>query len=400
MQITDIVYRKDLYPRFEPSHKTIQKYSESIEFLPPILVNQDNILIDGFHRWKAHELAEVTEIKTEVVQATEQEVKILAYKTNSIHGLQLTRAEKKKFAIEMFGVIAEAEIMEILSVEKSAVYSWTEDKRKAAKEDRNRQILDLYLRCNTQQEIADAIDTPQKTIDDQIKKFSDNSENGKLANLFLYNIWNTPKQNTGDEGHFGSFPYVFMENLLHYHTEPFDIVYDPFAGGGTTVDTCRKMNRRFICSDRKVKPGREDDIISHDVNEGLPEKLKGKTVDMAFLDPPYWLQAEGMYSDDSEDLGNMSLDEFNSSMEKLLTDLTAKKTKRIAIVIQPTQYKNDWNWQDHVFDFAKMLPDYKIEMRYILPYSTQQYNAQMVEKAKEGKHCLCLNRDLIVWSLK
>ena len=400
MLTKDIVYREDLYPRFEPSHQTIQKYSESIEYLPPILVNQNNILIDGFHRWKAHELAGIEEIKHEVVQATEQEVKIMAYRTNSIHGLQLSADEKKKFACEMFGVIDKEDVIKILSISRRTYETWTESQAKEAKEEKQRQILDLYLRCSTQQEIADEMDTDQAAVKREVEKISQNGNTAKMTNLFLYNVWNVPKQDTADKTHFGSFPYTFMENLLHYHTEPFDVIYDPFAGGGTTVDTCRKMNRRYICTDRKVKPGREKDILQHDINTGLPEKLKGKTVDLAFLDPPYWLQAEGMYSTDAEDLGNMTLEEFNASMQRLLTDLSGKKTKKIAIVIQPTQYKNDWKWTDHVFDFDKMLPGYKIEMRYILPYSTQQYNAQMVDKAKESNHCLCLNRDLIVWSME
>lgn len=92
----EIVYRKDLYPRFNPNQEVIEKYSQSIEQLPPIMVNQNHILIDGFHRWKAHELAGLTEINCEIVQTeSELAVKIMAYKINSTHGLQLSTPEKK-----------------------------------------------------------------------------------------------------------------------------------------------------------------------------------------------------------------------------------------------------------------------------------------------------------------
>ena len=57
LDINKVVFREDLYPRFEPKQSLIHTYSESIEYLPPIKVNQDNILIDGFHRLKAHEEA-------------------------------------------------------------------------------------------------------------------------------------------------------------------------------------------------------------------------------------------------------------------------------------------------------------------------------------------------------
>jgi hypothetical protein len=123
--------------------------------------------------------------------------------------------------------------------------------------------------------------------------------------------------------------------------------------------------------------------------------------DLVFMDPPYWIQAEGLYSDSPDDLGNMSLDDFYDSIENILIEITARKINRIAFVIQPTQYKNDLQWEDHIFKINAMLSDsYEIEMRYILPYSTQQYNAQMVEAAKERNVCLGLNRDLVIWRMK
>jgi len=196
--------------------------------------------------------------------------------------------------------------------------------------------------------------------------------------------------------HFGAFPQIYMENLLYYHTEPLDIIYDPFAGNGTTVDTCQKWYRRYYCSDLKVKPGREKDIKEWDIANGLPDDLPKP--DFAFLDPPYWKQAQGKYSDSPNDLGNMQIDQFNQAMSQLLSSLSGKRIERIAIVIQPTQYANDFVYMDHIFDFHETLrKKYEIEMRYILPYSTQQYNAQMVDKAKEKNRALILHRDLVIW---
>ncbi len=53
---------------------------------------------------------------------------------------------------------------------------------------------------------------------------------------------------------------IINKNILYYHTELWDIVYDPFAGGGTTVDACKKWFRRYYCSDKKVVQGREKEI--------------------------------------------------------------------------------------------------------------------------------------------
>lgn len=207
---------------------------------------------------------------------------------------------------------------------------------------------------------------------------------------FLYNIWNMPRGD--DEEYFGHFPHRFMRNLLYYHTEENDLIYDPFAGSGMTIDVCEEMGRRWYCSD--LFPQRAD-IKQWDIAFGLPEDFEKP--DFVFLDPPYWKQAEGKYSNDERDLGNMDLDSFNRIFSNFLAELST--IEKIAIIIQPTQYKTGFVWTDHIFDFDKFLPKHHIEMRYILPYSTQQYNAQQVEKAKMKKVCLGLNRDLVVWRL-
>ena len=196
-KINEIVFREDLYPRFEPNQKIIQKYSESIEFLPPIKINQNNILIDGFHRWKAHQLAKIEKINVEIIKTgSEFELKIMAYQLNSIHGFQLNTDEKQKFAREMFGILNDDEIMQTLSIGKATFYRWTETQRENAKKEQARKTLELYLKCWTQEQIADELKISQKNVSDVLENFSKNSKNGKNTKtfeLFIYNIWNILK---------------------------------------------------------------------------------------------------------------------------------------------------------------------------------------------------------------
>ena len=62
-----------------------------------------------------------------------------------------------------------------------------------------------------------------------------------------------------------------MDNLLYLYTEPFDIVVDPFAGGGSTIDVCKKRFRRYFVTDRKPIVEREKEIRTHDMTDGLPK---------------------------------------------------------------------------------------------------------------------------------
>lgn len=399
IKISDIIFRQDLYPRFEPNQSIIQKYSNSIDYLPPILIDQHNILIDGFHRWKGFQLAGKEEIECEVIMVqSEKELKRLAYKYNSIHGLQLSNDEKRKYAIEMIDEMDSVELASILSVSDRTIRDWTKNKREELEKERNRLICEEYLRAwNTYESVSKLFDLS----DSAIKKIVTNTKIAKSDDFkpFIYNIWNTQKGN--DTEHFGSFPKIFMDNLLYFHTNPLDIIFDPFAGAGTTVDSCKDFFRRYYCSDRIVKPGREKDIREHDIVNGFPEDLQKPK--MIFLDPPYWILANQEYSTDTTDLGNMSRDDFYKSMESIIKETISRKIEKIAYLIRPIwDFEHDSQiWVDPMFDlYSLVMQKYNIEARYVIPYSTEQYRATMVEKAKENKYCLILNRELTIFKLK
>lgn len=175
VKLTAIVYREDLYPRFESSPALIQKYAYAVDNLPPIKLNQNMILIDGFHRWKAHQLLEKDEISVEIIEtSSEKELKRLAYETNSNHGLQLSNEEKQKYAREMVGDMSVKELAEVLCVSVRTIQGWTESQRKAMEEEASRRLLELYLRAwHTQEEISTVLDMPKQTVSDKIKQISE-----------------------------------------------------------------------------------------------------------------------------------------------------------------------------------------------------------------------------------
>lgn len=225
-----------------------------------------------------------------------------------------------------------------------------------------------------------------------LKKEIDKEKN-KPPN-YLYNIWSLAHGDNKD--FFGAFPEQYMRNLLYYHTDEGNLIYDPFAGSGTTIDVCGEMNRKCYCSDLFPK---RDDIEQWDIAKGLPDNLP--EIQLAFIDPPYCSQAKGKYSADLVDLGNMTLDQFHKSMKILFNGLIDLHIPKIAAVIRPDQPPSTMIFDDSIFRFHELLmKHYRIEMRYILPYTTQQFTAYMVVKAKNEKTCIILHRDLVIWKLK
>jgi DNA modification methylase len=62
---------------------------------------------------------------------------------------------------------------------------------------------------------------------------------------------------------------MFLDNLLYMYTQPWQIVVDPFAGGGSTIDVCKKRLRRYWASDRQPIVERRD-IRQWDILAGPP----------------------------------------------------------------------------------------------------------------------------------
>jgi len=421
VDIGTITYDKERYSRDKVDQLAVLEYSEKLAILPPIIINQDGIIIDGVHRYLASKKAEQKQIRVKQIEMDLENIQLANLLFDITSGVRHPEIDIKKICQHYWSANPEANraLYTELGVSRQRFGEYTSDISKAKKAEVNKQIAYALLDpTKTQTEIAELFgyktDTAIKTVKNTILGFLPESGTSTkdavlesdydfLVSAYdyqpdLYNIWNRAKGDA-DNNHFGHFPLHFMKNLLYYHTQPFNTVYDPFAGGGTTIDACEFMMRKYIVSDRKPMQHREE-IRQHDINDGLPEYLPAK-INLAFLDPPYWKQAEGKYSDDSEDLGNMSLDQFNASMEKLLKELSKYKVERIAIVISPSQWSSEnRKFIHHLVEFNTCLDKYELEIAYSLPYSTQQYNGNQVNIAKEQKFCMSLTRELWVWKRK
>lgn len=422
IKLSDIVFKEDIYARIEKDQVLISKYAENVEAITKsgnrMMVSPDNILIDGWHRWKAYERVYGTEhiIDVDVFMTDNTDlVELKSSAANQKHGKSNTKQDAFRNIRRLYAKGHSREtLIKALSISKSWVNEATKQQREDEKIEMEHTAIDMYLHANnTQQIIADELGVSQKTISDiidvskmtttgQITKewnLSSKHENHNPAKPILYNIWNLAKQDNKNSTHFGSFPQIFMENLLYYYTEPLDVVFDPFAGGGTTVDACKAMFRRYYCTDIHVIPGREGDIIHHDITTGLPKDMPKPN--LVFIDPPYWTQAQGDYTNESTDLSNMTLKDFYDSFDKLFDLLYPKMSDNavLAFIIQNTQWKNeDKSVEPHSHIMWNIAEDSGFEFEHLIqvPYSTQQYNAQMVEYAKEHKIILQLNRELVV----
>ncbi len=435
MKMVDVVYREDLYPRLKSDPVTIQRYAENLDVLPPIEVNQHGILIDGFHRWTAHRVAQSETIRATITTtASEAEVYALAIERNAEHGLPMNEADKKSCAIRLYNAgtgIEKDKIARLLSVSVRTITNYLERIDHDLREERKQKILALWLDCYTQDEIAAAVGISRTAIEEQLPLLTgmeDLPKASKVSAEFadadftipLYNVWPFRKEKTNEVNHFGNSEPGIIDNLLYLYTQPFDIVVDPFAGNGSTLDVCRKRSRRCWASDRKPIIAREKEIRKHDLIDSTstggialpPLNKRWSDVRLTYLDPPYWRQSAGQYSDDPEDFANMPLDRFTQTLAALVKAIASRQSRgAIALLIQPTQWSADGReYNDHVTDLVREVdPGHQsrvdnkrlvLENRVSCPYQSQQYNAQQVDWAKDNRKLLVLTRELIIWRIR
>ncbi len=115
-------------------------------------------------------------------------------------------------------------------------------------------------------------------------------------------LWEYPSQHYGpgvhgDKNYVGATPSWIIWNLLQRYTRPNDLVVDPMAGSGTTLDVARELGRRALGYD--LQPTRPD-IFRVDARK-LP--LENEKADFVFVDPPYSTHVD--YSDDPRCIGKL-----------------------------------------------------------------------------------------------
>ena len=221
----------------------------------------------------------------------------------------------------------------------------------------------------------------------------------------IYNVWNFTACDSrlGDE-HPGRIPGQIAMNVLYYFTEQGDLVVDPMAGGGSTVDACLVMGRKCRAYDirnewefKGAKYSRKD-VIIQDLSDGFTDECKG--CDLIFLDPPYWRLEREFYA--KESVSESALDEWRQFMRKVATDsyLTVKEGGHVALVIEAfLDEEVTGEFLDLPFECLGWFKDigFKEVQRIGVPMSSQIKSELDVVRYKKKKVMLDLNRDLIIF---
>lgn len=133
-------------------------------------------------------------------------------------------------------------------------------------------------------------------------------------------LWDYPKQSygnkpKGDNKFQGVTPAFIIWNMVQRYTKQGDLVVDPMAGSGTTIDVCDEEGRKSIGYD--VNP--QHPKVKKNDSRKIP--LDSNSVDMVFIDSPYGDNVN--YSDDARDIGKISAEDplFYKELEKVAQEI-------------------------------------------------------------------------------
>lgn len=157
-----------------------------------------------------------------------------------------------------------------------------------------------------------------KTPADKVKETDD-----EKPVLEATTLWDYPKQSygktpKGNNKYPGVTPAFIIWNLVQRYTKPGDLVLDPMAGSGTTIDVCKEEGRQVIGYD--IAPAHPE--VHQADARNIP--LEDNSVDMVFIDSPY--SDNIRYNDHPNCIGKISCEDerFFDELEKV-----AKETHRV-----------------------------------------------------------------------
>ena len=219
-----------------------------------------------------------------------------------------------------------------------------------------------------------------KTDDERFEEFFKNGEKALQA----FNVWTIGKrdQRLGNEYPM-NIPGQIVMNLLYYFTEQGDLIIDPMAGGGSTIDACLVMNRKVRAYD--LVPVRED-IIQRDIYDGLDDRAK--KAKLIFFDLPY---------------GDMVVGTLNHENFYKLVQVSAEKAYEtlgkdgIVAYIMCDYTKGEY--EPFIPESYNIFKDvgFKCIHRISIPLSTQSANGDEVNKARKNKKLLGRDRVLFLF---
>jgi hypothetical protein len=400
---------KELYETFNAEGSELLISIRENGILEPIIIKEDRTIISGHRRTACAiylsmgrvptvQVLEGLDDRVAIVEANRYRTKTFSERMREAALLAVVESEKAATRRAFKGVeeseagttrekVAEAVGMKPISFMKvNKVWE-------ASKTNENAKAIMSKLDAGTIS--VDAAHKAVRTLISPPKVHEDRPEFIRVYNSWVFGE-NDPRFGIP---HPGRVPGQIAGNLIYYYTQPGDLVVDPMAGGGSTLDVAKFMGREALGYD--VVPKRPD-VEQWDISKGFPEECQD--AQLIFMDPPYWNVIDEKYSEKSSSA--LSLEKFREWLVTLIANAsqTVKIGGFISLLIMPQYFRLPEDYEHGYIDWPYEVMEYmRWERLGLAPWNrihtqwpSSGFTAYDVENAKEGKHMLPVSGDIVV----
>lgn len=171
INICDIELDGGTQPRTEIDQNLVDEYAECLDKLPPVTVFFDGVkywLADGFHRFHAHNRANLSEINCIVINGTQRDAILHSVGVNADHGKRRTNEDKRKAVLtllndEEWGKWSSSKIADLCKVSHTFVDNIRNSLATVASDNRER----VYINKQGQTVSMDISNIGKKTKSEQ-----------------------------------------------------------------------------------------------------------------------------------------------------------------------------------------------------------------------------------------
>ena len=443
---SEIVWDPSVYPRAKWSTATVDRYCEAHaagETFPALVLEKGtNRLLDGKHRLLMYEKMGVDEVDACFAAIPEGvPVKLYAASLSARHGDRLSNSDTKSLVREVYAnnpEFTQETVAKLLGITQQTVSGYVSDILAKRREERRAKVLRLTMLGWTQAEIADRLGTARTTITADVKNtdadISDILSSGhtpeeialrlgwpvqlvrakqleqsddvaRLDALGIkiqpYDVWHFPGCHDlmGDK-HPGRIPGELLAHVLYFYTQPGDLVIDPMAGSGTTLDACLLMGRKARGYDVDHRHERID-VEEHDMAGGWPETTKKAS--LVFWDPPYFDKMDDTNVQDGycdKSISKLTREAYLAFFLDRLSELRTVTPKKCRLAFLMADWNDNDDKQDGIFiwDYASIIQraGWTLTRHIQVPLSTQQVHPDIVNKYRASRKLARLERYLLM----
>lgn len=199
-----VIARKELTvsPKYQMreqmDHSVIDDYAENLDKLPPVRVfdvDGELVLVDGFHRYFAHERAEAEDVPAKVIKGTEEDAMKYAMVANFAHlqgGSKPSKDDQKKAIqrlcvsmMDSFGYDSQSVVPALKAVGVTAsdrhMQGCTAEIRTLIDDKRDTRILEMHQEGVTQKEIAKTLGCSVRTVIRRVKTMVTDAHSAEVS---------------------------------------------------------------------------------------------------------------------------------------------------------------------------------------------------------------------------